>query len=169
MKRVASLDLSMAEEKFGAACWAVHRVDLHNELLRLATTEDATDSKPVTFRLGAQVVDASLDGSIELKDGSRHAADLIVAADGLHSILRDAVLTHDTKAPSLSGLSAFRFLMDTKVLKDDAKLAQLLEARGPAFAILIDAKEIISERHMVWYSCREWATHWSTPLPRSSY
>lgn len=149
VKRVATLDLSMAEKKYGAACWAVHRVDLHNELLRLATSEDTTDSEPVTLRLGAQVVDASIDGSITLKDGSRHAADLIVAADGLHSVLRDTVLTHDTKAPSHSGLSSFRFLLDTKVLKDDAKLAQLLEARGPGYAILIDAKDTINERHMV--------------------
>lgn len=164
MKQVASLDLSMAERTFGAPCWSVHRVDLHNELLRLATSEDTTDSRPVTLRLGAQVLDASTDGSITLKDGSRHAADLIVAADGLHSVLRDTVLTHDSKAPSPSGLSAFRFLMDTKAMQDDAKLAPVLEARGPGFTILIDAKETISERHIVWYPCRKWVTHFSAAL-----
>ena len=155
LKRVASVDLSTTEEKFGAPCWSVHRVDLHNELLHLATSQDATDSKPVTLRLGAQVVDASTDGSITLKDGSRHTADLIVAADGLHSVLRRTVLTYDTKAPSPSGLSAFRFLMDTKLLRDDPELAQALEARGPVFALIIDPEEKTTERHMVWYSCRE--------------
>lgn len=165
VKRVATLDLSMAEERYGAACWAVHRVDLHNELLRLATSEDTTHVKPVTLRLGAQVVDASTDGSVTLKDGSRHAADLIVAADGLHSVLRNTVLTQDTnQAPSHSGLSSFRFLLDTQVLKDDTKLAELLEARGPGFTILIDAKDTVNERHMVWYPCRKWVNHFPTAL-----
>lgn len=143
-------------------------MDLHNELLRLATSEDTTDSKPVHLRLGAQVVDASTDGSITLKDGSRHDADLVVAADGLHSVLRDTVLTHDTKAPSPSGLSAFRFLLDTKVLKEDAKLAQLLETEGPWVKMLIDPKENTSDRHMVWYPCRKWVAHFSIALPSSS-
>ena len=164
MKRVASIDLSMAEERFGASCWSVHRVDLHNELLRLATSKDTADSKPVTLRLGALVVEASTDGSITLEDGSRHDADMIVAADGLHSVLRNTVLTNDTKSPSPSGLSAFRFLIDTKVLKDDAQLAQILEARGPGAAILIDLKEKSSERHLMWYPCRAWATHFSAVL-----
>lgn len=155
MERVASVDFS----RFGASCWAVHRVDLHNELLHLATSKDTANSKPVTLRLGAQVVDASTDGSIMLKDGSRHVADLIVAADGLHSVLRKTVLTHDTKTPSSSGLSSFRFLIDTKVLKDDAKLAKLLEAKSPGYALMIDAKDKVNERHMVWYPCREWVTH----------
>ena len=144
----------MAEEKFGASCWSVHRVDLHHELLRLATSEDAAGSKPVSLRLGAQVVDGSPDGSITLKDGSCHTADLIVAADGLHSALRDVVLKDDIKPPSPSGLSAFRFLIDTKVLEDDPRFAPLLEAKGKGFTIIIDEKDKVNERHMVWYSCR---------------
>ncbi len=142
-------------------------MDLHNELLRLATSEDAADSKPVTLRLGAQVVDASTDGAITLADGTRHTADMIVAADGLHSVLR-TVVTDETRAPSPSGLSAFRFLMDTKVLEDDAVLAEALEARGTGYALIIDPVDKISERHMVWYPCREWVTHFSITPPSSS-
>ena len=153
LERVASVDFSMSVEKFGDSCWAVHRIDLHNELLRLATSKDTTKSNPVTLRLGAQVVDASTDGSITLKDGSRHTADLIVAADGLRSVLRDTVLTRDAKAPSPSGLSAFRFLVDTKMLKDNAKLVQILD-RDPGYVIVIDAEEKTVERHMVMYGCR---------------
>ena len=154
LKRVNSVDFSMAEEKYGTSCWSVHRVDFHNELLRLATSEDAASSKPVTLRLGAQVVDGSPDGSITLKDGSRHTADLIVAADGLHSALRDVVLKDDATPPSPTGLSAFRFLIDTKVLEDDPTFAPLLEAKGQGFSIIIDEKDKVNERHMVWYPCR---------------
>ena len=164
LKRVNSVDFSMAEKKFGACCWSVHRVDLHNELLRLATSTDTADSKPVILRLGAPVVDASTDGTLTLKDGSRHTADMIVAADGLHSVLRNVVLTDDTKAPSHSGLSSFRFLIDTKVLEDDTKFAQVLDARTRGFALIIDEKDKVNERHMVWYPCREWVTHRSAVL-----
>ena len=165
MKRVASLDLNMAENGFGFPCWSVHRVDLHNELLHLAMSENGTDLKPVILHLGAQVVDASTDGSITLKDGSRHTADLVVAADGLKSVLRKTVLTCDADEAAPSGLSAFRFLIDTKLLEEDAKLASVLEDRGSNIGLLIDAKYIGNPRHMVWYPCREWVTHLSTELP----
>lgn len=158
-ERVNSVDFRTAETKWGAACFSVHRVDLHNELLRLATSEDAAGSKPVTLRLGQQVVGGSPDGSITLKDGSSHTADLIVAADGLHSALRDVVLKDNTKAPSPSGLSAFRFMIDTKVLEDDPNLAKLLEIKGPGFTLVIDEKDKVNERHMVWYACRGWVAH----------
>lgn len=167
MKRVASLDLKMAENGFGFPCWSVHRVDLHNELLHLAMSEDGTDLEPVILHLGAQVVDASTDGSIMLKDGSRHTADLVVAADGLKSVLRKTVLTRDADEPPPSGLSAFRFLIDTEPLKEDAELASVLEDRGLNIGLLIDARDIGSPRHMVWYPCREWVTYLSTELPNS--
>ena len=165
MKRVASLDLNMAENGFGFPCWSVHRVDLHNELLHLAMSENGTDLKPVILHLGAQVVDASTDGSITLKDGSRHTADLVVAADGLKSVLRKTVLTCDADEPAPSGLSAFRFLIDTKLLEEDAELASVLEERGSNIGLLFDAKYIGNPRHMVWYPCRGWVTHLSTELP----
>lgn len=156
LKAVASIDLSMAEKVFGAPAWAIHRVDLHTELLRLATGDDRGGSKPATLRLGAPVAAASPEnGSVTLQDGSIHQADLIVAADGLHSVLREAVVGNEVKPPSPGGLSAFRFLIDTKILKEDSGLAATLEAKGPDTAILIDTKETVSERHMVWYPCRE--------------
>ena len=165
LEPVVSVNLSNAVEKFGASSWSVHRVDLHNELLRLATSEDTTNLNPFKLRLGAHVVDASTAGSIYLADGSCHTADLIVAADGLHSVLRDTVLTRDIKPPAPSGLSAFRFLMDTKMLKDNAKLMQILESKDPGYSIIIDPEEKLLERHMVWYPCRGCVSHFSVAIP----
>jgi salicylate hydroxylase len=79
----------------------------------------------------------------------------VVGADGLHSILRTVVLNGDTKSPAPCGISAFRFLIDTKLLKDDPNLEPILEAKGPGAAIVIDAQEVASERHIMWYPCRE--------------
>ena len=156
---VGRIDLSASEKTFGSAAWAVHRVDLHSELLYLATTTDIQDSKPVTLRLNAQVVDSDIQGAIVLSDGSKYFADLVVAADGLHSVLRGKVLTKDTTPPSPpreTEMSAFRFLVDTETLLGEPHLATALERKGPKdAAILIDLEDKIHERHMVWYPCRK--------------
>lgn len=144
----------MADQAFGASAWAVHRIDLHSELLRLATAGEVDGSLPAVLRLGSYVVDASPKGSITLADGSTHHADLVVAADGLHSVLRDKVL--GTKAPSPSGHSAFRFLIDTDYLRNDENLAAMVDVKGPSdAAILIDPRDKAIERHMMWYPCRK--------------
>ncbi|KAK3172080.1 hypothetical protein OEA41_004165 [Lepraria neglecta] len=112
LKQLSSLDFQHAEEKYGAPFMAVHRVDLHKELLRLALQDGEEKGKglePVTLKLGAPVVNLSTEeGIVELEDGSKHEADLIVAADGLHSVVRSIALKQQAK-PSSSGLSAFRF------------------------------------------------------------
>lgn len=43
------------------------------------------------FRFGAAVIGADPDGGLILEDGSRHAADLVVAADGVNSKIRDGL------------------------------------------------------------------------------
>ena len=53
LKHAASVDLSNADKVFGSSIWAVHRVDLHNQLLRLALGEAAVGSKSAVLRLGA--------------------------------------------------------------------------------------------------------------------
>ena len=159
LKRVGSIDLSTSEKRFGSAAWTVHRVDLHSELLYLATTTDIQDSKPATLHLNAQVVDSDIQGAVVLSDGSKYFADLVVAADGLHSVLRRKVLTKDAASPSPpreTGMSAFRFLVDTETLLGEPYLSTVLERKGPKdAAILIDLEDKIHERHMMWYPCRE--------------
>ena len=82
-----------------------------------------------------------------------------MAADGLHSILRRKVVTKDTASLSLpreTGISAFRFLIDTESLLGQPHLATVLERKGPKdAAILIDLEDKIHKRYMVWYPCRE--------------
>jgi salicylate hydroxylase len=154
MEPLASVDLSLAEKRFGAAAWTVHRVDLHAELLRLATAEDGPGT-PAKLRLSSEVVSALPAGSITLHDDSVHTANLVVAADGLHSVLRSVVLGREIAPPVPTGLSAFRFLIETETLEKDEKLASFLKAKSPGATILADVKETTSERHIMWYGCRE--------------
>jgi salicylate hydroxylase len=133
--------------KFGAPFWTVHRVDLHNELLRLTSNLD--------IRLGAKVVVTDTEkGMIQLADGSTHFADLIVGADGLHSVLRGAVLGDEVAAKSTaSGMSAFRFMLPTKELENDDKFKELRRIKGNGNSVLADTT-CETERHMIWYTCR---------------
>ena len=155
LKQLSSVDFENAQEKYGGPFMSIHRIDLHKELLRLALHDTEGKGKGAVLRLGAPVVDVNIEnGIIELEDGSKHEADLIVAADGLHSILRSAALKHEAK-PIASGLSAFRFLVPTKTLEEDPGMANLLKWKVPLSAtILADTTETVKERHAVWYECQ---------------
>ncbi|KAL7793748.1 hypothetical protein V8C37DRAFT_409514 [Trichoderma ceciliae] len=151
-----SLDLSNSEQVFGTPLRTVHRVDLHNELLRLATTPGQGLSRPVTLKLSCQVVEAHYDGTVILHDGSRYSADVVVGADGLRSVVRDAVLGAGASAkPIHSGQAAFRFLVNTSTLKNDPALASMTCENQEKLCLFADTSEIERERHMIWYACRD--------------
>ena len=155
LKRLRALDFEQAEENYGAPFMAVHRVDLHKEFLRLALHDEGRGLAPVSLTLNAPVKGVSTqEGVVELQDGSKHGADLIVAADGLHSVVRSAALGYEAR-PTSSGLSAFRFLISTKILQDDPGLSGLLEWKAPGATILADTADTVNERHAVWYDCQE--------------
>jgi salicylate hydroxylase len=93
--------------RFGAPYWMVHRGDLHRVLL---DAFEARSDRPV--RLNARVVNAQSTVSgvtFELNDGSQHSAAALLAADGVHSVLREQLLGED-KA-QFTGLLAWRGLV----------------------------------------------------------
>ena len=155
LKQLSAVDFEHAQETYGAPFLSVHRVDLHKELLRLALHDVEGKGIGAGLRLGSPVVGVDIeDGIVELEDSSKHQADLIVAADGLHSIVRSAALKQESK-PIPSGLSAFRFLVPTKTLEEDPTLTHLLKWKVPLSAtILADTTETVKERHAVWYECQ---------------
>jgi len=93
--------------RFGAPYWMVHRGDLHQVLLSAFTQRSR---RPV--RLNARVTSAhSHDKGVtfELHDGTVHHAEALIAADGVHSVLREQLLGED-KA-QFTGLLAWRGLV----------------------------------------------------------
>ncbi|KAI0884110.1 putative salicylate hydroxylase [Annulohypoxylon maeteangense] len=141
-------ELSNAREEYGAPLYTVHRVDLHNELLRLTSALD--------IQLSSKVVAADAEqGFVLLEDGTKHYADLIIGADGLHSVLRGIALgDQDAAKPTPSGMSAFRFMIPTSELKEDPHFQELLKSKGRGNSVLADTTTQ-TERHMVWYTCRD--------------
>ena len=157
MKQLSSNSLETSKEKFGAWSYSVHRVDLHKELLRLALYDEDGGNKgrsPIELHLGAPIAKVDVDaGFVELEDGSKHGGDLLVAADGLHSVVRKAALGQDPEIRP-SGMSAFRFLVPTEKMKNDPDLERLLQQKVEGICALIDSSENARGRHAVWYDCQ---------------
>jgi salicylate hydroxylase len=96
--------------RFGAPYWGIHRVDLQ-QTLAAAFSHDLTD--PENLHLGRVVTAVHDDGdgaTITFDDGSTASADVVVGADGVHSVVRDHVCGPGS-GPVYSGTSAFRGLV----------------------------------------------------------
>lgn len=73
--------------QFGAPWLLFHRVDLHNELKRLATKPRPSTAAVATLHLLTEVVDLDLDGKITLENGTQLRKDLVIVADGVRVCL----------------------------------------------------------------------------------
>jgi salicylate hydroxylase len=119
------------ERLYGEQCYTAHRADLLDVLLS-AVPEPGP-------RLGARCVAVrQRPGHVELAfaDGSTAAADVVIGADGTHSVVRDAVLA---SAPTrFSGVCAYRCLIPA--------------ARAPRFALRpAQALWLGPDHHLVHY------------------
>lgn len=80
---------------------------------RAAVVDALSTGVEVEWGLGATSVDRQVDGRVRvtLADGSEEIADLVVAADGIHSVVRPAV-THTLLRPSAMTNASWRFVVD---------------------------------------------------------
>ncbi|MEV4627328.1 FAD-dependent monooxygenase [Micromonospora sp. NPDC049523] len=114
---ISRLPLAGCVEMFGAPYYTVLRADLHDGLVGLLPAG--------SLRLGRRVVavhDAADRSELEFADGGREAADVIVGADGIHSVVR-AGLHRDQ--PRFSGQLIFRGLVPAErvpFLTDDPRV-----------------------------------------------
>lgn len=68
-------------------------------------------------------------GQVTLQDGKVVRGDLVVGADGVHSVARKHVPGGDVE-PFCCGQSAFRFLVPRKAVHEDPETSYLVEAPG---------------------------------------
>ncbi|GAA2102653.1 FAD-dependent monooxygenase [Actinomadura alba] len=89
--------------RFGAPYYTLHRADLHSSLLSLIP--------PDRVHLGARCVAITQDADaarLHLSDGTTVTADLVVGADGIHSIVREQLVADQ---PRYSGQTIYRGLV----------------------------------------------------------
>ena len=89
---------------FGEDTWVIHRADL------LALLRSAVPAAALHLRARVDGVEQDADGiRLRLVDGTSVAADAVIGADGVHSVLRGAVTRPEP--PRYSGLCAWRSLV----------------------------------------------------------
>lgn len=93
----------VCDRLFGAPYYAVHRADLHHELL-----EHLPDGIVHLGLRCAQVVERPEEVELHFTNGSTTTADVVVGADGIHSRVRDLLITDE---PRFSGQSIYRGLI----------------------------------------------------------
>ncbi|THW01055.1 FAD/NAD(P)-binding domain-containing protein [Aureobasidium pullulans] len=110
------MKIDMDGEKYGADRIVYHRQDLHSAL-REAALSTELPGYPASIVTAAKVVSCDCEtGTITLEDGTIYQGDLIIGADGIHSVIREAVLkagNHELVHPAPTGVSAYRLLVET--------------------------------------------------------
>lgn len=142
-------------KKFGSPWYFAHRVDLHEELKRLAKSEEG-EGRPATVELKSEVVGYDPEaGSITLSNGKIVTGDLIVAADGVHTGAVEAILGHRNPAlPTTNYNFAYRFLIPSSEIAADPETKIFTEDDDGRM------KFVVAEgRRLVWYPCRNNEIH----------
>ena len=83
MTQVWSTELTDVEKNYGTPFEVYHRVDLHQELRRLAQDEHLP-GKPSRITLGKLAIDLDCsNGIVKFEDGSKIQKDLVIVAAGV--------------------------------------------------------------------------------------
>ena len=102
------------EDTFGAPHLLLHRADLHSALAALVPSELVQLGKRLTSFSQQSVSQQSGRVSLRFADGTTAEADALIAADGVHSLVREALLGRER--PRWTGRVAFRTVFPAHLL-----------------------------------------------------
>lgn len=103
-KQIFKTPLDVCDNLYGAKYMHVHRADLHG-ILHKALPENI-------FRLGTRCIDAGTRNGVAyaaFADGSSIEADVVVGADGIHSVVRDKLF--GTEKPRFTNNMCWRMVV----------------------------------------------------------
>ncbi|KAE8152748.1 hypothetical protein BDV25DRAFT_127732 [Aspergillus avenaceus] len=123
------MDLTESNKRWLHPWLLAHRVDLHNNLKRVATSPTERHGA-IPLRTAARIarVDAKA-ATVTLEDGTQFQGDVVLGADGVHSVTRH-VLPGGQMTAACRGKSAFRFLVSKKAAVSDPITAKLVQHSG---------------------------------------
>jgi 2-polyprenyl-6-methoxyphenol hydroxylase-like FAD-dependent oxidoreductase len=120
-----------------------HRVSLHSELKRIATTEEGK-GKPAILKTRSRVVDVDVhEGTVTLESGEKVHGDLVVGADGVHSAMRSRVPGGENAKTFGSGKSAFRFLIPREKALADPETRKFAETEGHLMMVIAQDRRVV--------------------------
>nr|POE96974.1 fad-dependent monooxygenase ops4 [Quercus suber] len=123
-----------------------NRVDVHNELKRLAMDPEGKGPVP-RLLLGVKITQVDAGGKVSVEGGETFVGDVIIGADGNRSISRNVVNPDASLVPW--GKQCFRWLTPRKLLLDDPDTKEMCENDGYFCAISSN------DQRMVLYPCRD--------------
>ncbi|EME49494.1 hypothetical protein DOTSEDRAFT_68305 [Dothistroma septosporum NZE10] len=114
--------LTGVQDLYGGPYYFIHRADLVASLVRAAKQRDN-----ITIHMGCRVQSYDFDApAVTLTGGETARADLVIAADGIKSSVRD-VINGRPLPPQDTGDVAYRILVPAKPLLDDTQMAYLVK------------------------------------------
>lgn len=122
---LTSLDLRDLERKYGFPYLVIHRSDLHSLFLdacRNAGVELLTEQRVVSYAQDAEKAGATTG------DGTVHEANIVIAADGLHSVARTLFVDDQ---PVSSAYVAYRGTVPIAAVDRPVDLAEVVVHVGP--------------------------------------
>ncbi|KAI8163944.1 hypothetical protein K4K49_009816 [Colletotrichum sp. SAR 10_70] len=157
--QATTMALSHAQnnERYGADLWYAHRVDLHDALKQKAT-DPLGPGTPVTIHLKSWAVEYNPEvPSVLLNDGQEIKADLVIGADGVHSIASETVLGRkNPPVPAGHYNCCYRFLIPKDVLEQDEETRFFNENSDNLIRLYPDHA---TSRRLVSYPCRKNTIH----------
>jgi 2-polyprenyl-6-methoxyphenol hydroxylase-like FAD-dependent oxidoreductase len=115
---------------FGSAGATIHRADLLDVLARSLPSDIVT--------LGARCAGVESDGAVAVarfRDGSEVEADLVIGADGIHSVARASLLGPD--APRFTGKICYRSVVPVHAVPGGPPPAENVQWLGPHGTIVL--------------------------------
>ncbi|KAL3434826.1 hypothetical protein BDV09DRAFT_195523 [Aspergillus tetrazonus] len=139
-------EVPLTTNEYGASRIVYHRRDLHDALKRAALATDR-EGQAVEIRVSSRVVHCDpINGTVETEKGERIEGDVIIGADGIHSVLRKYVL-EDEITPLPTGHSAYRLMIPSDVLEEqEPEFCSKINPRSPFTSMMVahDCRLIMS-------------------------
>ncbi|SES36831.1 FAD-dependent monooxygenase [Psychrobacillus sp. OK032] len=118
-----SIDFSVLKERFGQENITIHRADLHQTFLEAL--------KPTTVHYNKKCVNVEQNGdkvTAYFEDETEVTADLLIAADGIHSPIRKKLVPNS--APRYSGYTCWRGITENKGKVDEFTSTEIWSSTG---------------------------------------
>ncbi|PNS17299.1 Zinc finger protein rsv2 [Sphaceloma murrayae] len=146
-KKIMHVDMSEGNKQWHHPWHLVHRAHLHTAIREAAISKDGK-GKPCDLKLSSKVVEVDTENAkVTTENGEVFQGDLVLGADGVHSVCRKYLDGGDKFTPFDCGHSAFRFLIPVKELEADPVSKEVLSPTGFLTMALAE------DRRLVWYPC----------------